>query len=73
MSSCIAIFKLHNEEVLLFNAVKYRAALVDGTVVAETPEEGIEFYVKDGIFICCFDLMLLVVVFVTLYYLCVIV
>ncbi|KAL6216712.1 hypothetical protein ACLB2K_009931 [Fragaria x ananassa] len=30
--------------------VKYRAALVDGTVVAETPEEGIEFYVKDGHF-----------------------
>lgn len=22
--------------------------LVDGTIVAETPEEGIEFYVKDG-------------------------
>lgn len=30
--------------------VKYRVALVDGTVVAETPEEGIEFYVKDGHF-----------------------
>ncbi|KAM0973335.1 hypothetical protein FF1_016692 [Malus domestica] len=30
--------------------VKYRAALADGTVVAETPEEGIEFYVKDGHF-----------------------
>ncbi|POO03711.1 Peptidyl-prolyl cis-trans isomerase, FKBP-type [Trema orientale] len=28
--------------------VKYRVELVDGTVVAETPEEGIEFYVKDG-------------------------
>lgn len=25
-------------------------ALADGTVVAETPEEGIEFYVKDGNF-----------------------
>lgn len=23
-------------------------ALVDGTVVAETPEGGVEFYVKDG-------------------------
>ncbi|XP_048436066.1 70 kDa peptidyl-prolyl isomerase isoform X2 [Pyrus x bretschneideri] len=30
--------------------VKYRVALADGTVVAETPEEGIEFYVKDGHF-----------------------
>ncbi|KAL6215387.1 hypothetical protein ACLB2K_014818 [Fragaria x ananassa] len=50
VSSCIAIFKLHNEEVLLFTAVKYRAVLIDGTVVAETPEEGIEFYVKDGHF-----------------------
>ncbi|KAL6296114.1 hypothetical protein ACE6H2_004256 [Prunus campanulata] len=30
--------------------VKYRVALVDGTVVAETPEEGIEFYVKDDAF-----------------------
>lgn len=29
--------------------VKYQVALVDGTVVAETPEEGVEFYVKDGI------------------------
>ena len=28
--------------------VKYRVALDDGTVVAETPEEGFEFYVKDG-------------------------
>ncbi|PON65534.1 Peptidyl-prolyl cis-trans isomerase, FKBP-type [Parasponia andersonii] len=28
--------------------VKYRVELVDGTVVAETPEEGIEFYVKDA-------------------------
>ncbi|CAI8606220.1 unnamed protein product [Vicia faba] len=28
--------------------VKYQVALVDGTVVAETPEEGVEFYVKDG-------------------------
>jgi FK506-binding protein 4/5 len=30
--------------------VKYRVALDDGTVVAETPEEGFEFYVKDGNF-----------------------
>ncbi|EXC36632.1 Peptidyl-prolyl cis-trans isomerase FKBP65 [Morus notabilis] len=28
--------------------VKYRVELVDGTIVAETPEEGVEFYVKDG-------------------------
>ncbi|KAK7291048.1 hypothetical protein RIF29_05909 [Crotalaria pallida] len=28
--------------------VKYRVALVDGTVVAETPEGGVEFHVKDG-------------------------
>lgn len=28
--------------------VKYQVALVDGTVVAETPEGGVEFYVKDG-------------------------
>lgn len=28
--------------------VKYRVVLDDGTVVAETPEEGFEFYVKDG-------------------------
>ncbi|KAG2692399.1 hypothetical protein I3843_08G051600 [Carya illinoinensis] len=28
--------------------VKYRVALDDGTIVAETPEEGVEFYVKDG-------------------------
>lgn len=31
------------------NAVKYRVALDDGSIVAETPEEGTEFYVKDGI------------------------
>lgn len=30
------------------NTVKYRVELVDGTIVAETPEEGVEFYVKDG-------------------------
>nr|XP_023878158.1 70 kDa peptidyl-prolyl isomerase-like [Quercus suber]POE78746.1 peptidyl-prolyl cis-trans isomerase fkbp65 [Quercus suber] len=28
--------------------VKYRVALDDGTIVAETSEEGVEFYVKDG-------------------------
>lgn len=28
--------------------VNYQVALVDGTIVAKTPEEGIEFYVKDG-------------------------
>ncbi|KAK9270239.1 hypothetical protein L1049_025816 [Liquidambar formosana] len=30
--------------------VKYQAMLVDGTIVAKTPEEGTEFYVKDGHF-----------------------
>lgn len=29
-------------------AVKYRVALVDGSVVEETPEGGVEFHVKDG-------------------------
>ena len=33
------------------NAVKYRAELVDGTIVAESPEGGVEFYVKDGDFV----------------------
>lgn len=28
--------------------VKYQMALVDGTIVAKTPAEGNEFYVKDG-------------------------
>ena len=28
--------------------MKYRVALDDGTIVAETLEEGVEFYVKDG-------------------------
>ncbi|GKV10392.1 hypothetical protein SLEP1_g21763 [Rubroshorea leprosula] len=28
--------------------VKYQVALIDGTIVAKTPEKGIEFYVKDG-------------------------
>lgn len=28
--------------------MKYQVALDDGTIVAETPEEGVEFYVKDG-------------------------
>ena len=32
----------------IINAVKYQVQLLDGTVVAGTPEEGIEFYVKDG-------------------------
>lgn len=31
-------------------AVKYHVALVDGTVVAKTQEEGVEFHLKDGIF-----------------------
>ncbi|GER31106.1 peptidyl-prolyl cis-trans isomerase FKBP62 [Striga asiatica] len=30
--------------------VKYKAMLSDDTVVAKTPEEGVEFYVKDGNF-----------------------
>lgn len=29
-------------------AVKYEVAVGDGIVVAKTPEEGVEFYVKDG-------------------------
>lgn len=29
--------------------MKYQVALFDGTIVAETPEEGVEFHVKDGI------------------------
>lgn len=32
------------DEVLVY----YQVALVDGTIVAKTPEEGVEFYVKDG-------------------------
>ncbi|XWS24093.1 hypothetical protein CRYUN_Cryun28dG0071400 [Craigia yunnanensis] len=28
--------------------VNYQVSLVDGTIVAKTPKEGIEFYVKDG-------------------------
>lgn len=36
-------------QTVLLCAVKYRVALDDGTTVAETPEEGTEFYVKDGI------------------------
>ncbi|XP_045825158.1 peptidyl-prolyl cis-trans isomerase FKBP62-like isoform X1 [Trifolium pratense] len=31
--------------------VKYQVSLVDGTVVAETPEGGVEFYLKDGHFL----------------------
>ncbi|XP_042493598.1 70 kDa peptidyl-prolyl isomerase-like isoform X1 [Macadamia integrifolia] len=30
--------------------VKYEVGLADGTIVAKTPEEGLEFYVKDGHF-----------------------
>ncbi|RVX22417.1 Peptidyl-prolyl cis-trans isomerase FKBP65 [Vitis vinifera] len=30
--------------------VKYKVKLVDDTIVAQTPEEGIEFYMKDGQF-----------------------
>ncbi|PIA29456.1 hypothetical protein AQUCO_06000064v1 [Aquilegia coerulea] len=30
--------------------VKYQVMLDDGTVIAKTPEEGVEFYVKDGHF-----------------------
>jgi FK506-binding protein 4/5 len=32
--------------------VKYEAKLDDGTVVAKTPENGVEFYVKDGMSRC---------------------
>lgn len=34
--------------VITMFLVAYKAMLVDGSIVAETPEEGIEFYVKDG-------------------------
>lgn len=34
--------------VMHCTAVKYRVALDDGAIVAETSEEGVEFYVKDG-------------------------
>ncbi len=33
-------------------AVKYEVKLDDGTVVAKTPENGVEFYVKDGMSRC---------------------
>lgn len=28
--------------------MKYTVMLVDGVIIAKTPEEGVEFYVKDG-------------------------
>lgn len=34
--------------VFFATIVKYQVALEDGTVVAETPEGGVEFYVNDG-------------------------
>ncbi|XWS14810.1 hypothetical protein CRYUN_Cryun35bG0040400 [Craigia yunnanensis] len=41
-----------NDEPLTFKLgeakVNYQVALVDGTIVAKRPKEGIEFYVKDG-------------------------
>jgi hypothetical protein len=33
-------------------AVKYEVKLDDGTVVAKTSENGVEFYVKDGMSRC---------------------
>lgn len=30
------------------NAVKYQVRLDDGAIIATTPEEGVEFHVKDG-------------------------
>lgn len=39
-------------------AVKYRVALVDGSVVEETPEGGVEFYVKDGMLLKLLSLLL---------------
>jgi hypothetical protein len=33
-------------------AVKYEVKLDNGTVVAKTPENGVEFYVKDGMSRC---------------------
>lgn len=35
-------------KVLFVTAVKYQVMLGDGTMVAKTPEEGVEFYLKDG-------------------------
>lgn len=35
-------------KVLSVTAVKYQVMLGDGTMVAKTPEEGVEFYLKDG-------------------------
>jgi hypothetical protein len=34
--------------LLVLFIVKYQVSLVDGTVVGETPEGGVEFYLKDG-------------------------
>lgn len=52
--SLLACFDFEEEDcisllVSFATTVKYQVALVDGTVVAETLEEGVEFYVKDGI------------------------
>lgn len=35
-------------DYLLHFPVKYEARLVDGTVIARSPEEGIDFHVKEG-------------------------
>ncbi|GJZ84904.1 peptidyl-prolyl cis-trans isomerase FKBP62-like protein isoform X1 [Tanacetum coccineum] len=35
---------------MLFNAVRYEVTLLDGVKIGESPEEGVEFYLKDGHF-----------------------
>lgn len=51
----VSAYQLHFFRICRFGffatTVKYQVALVDGTVVAETPEGGIEFHVKDGIIV----------------------
>lgn len=34
--------------LVLLIAVKYKVKLFDDTIVTQTPEEGVEFYMKDG-------------------------
>lgn len=36
-------------DFLVLCSVKYQAKLLDGSIVAKSPEEGLEFHVKDGI------------------------
>lgn len=48
--------------------VKYQVELLDGTVVAKSPDEGIEFCVEDGILLkttVCIELVSIVFVFIS--------